>query len=65
MLASLRHRHQLEEMSITRPEVHAASAAPIVQLLVVGAPGRAAMDQACLLHTTEDGVKFESETWNA
>jgi hypothetical protein len=54
----LRHGHQLEHVPVWIAEVDAAPAAPIVELAVVEAPGRAAEGDLRLLDAVENGVEF-------
>src|SRR5436190_11684889 len=56
--SSLRHGHQLEQVAVRRPEVDAAPTAPLIELAVVRAPRRAAVDEADLLHPAKDGVEL-------
>src|SRR5208282_430651 len=56
--ASLRHRHQLEHVAVRILKVDAAAAAPVVELAVVEAPRRAAVDQFRLLDSAENRVEF-------
>ena len=55
---SLRHGHQLEKMAISVTEVDTPATAPMIELLVVGAPRRTAVGKAGLLDATEDGVEL-------
>src|SRR2546429_3226504 len=57
-LRSLRHSHQFEHVSVRVLEIDAAAAAPIVELAVVEAPGRAAVAEARLLDAAEDSVEL-------
>src|SRR5688572_25411416 len=56
--ALLRDGHQLEHVAVRVPEVDAEAAAPVVELAVSQAPGRAAVDDLALLDAAEDGVEF-------
>jgi hypothetical protein len=55
---SLRHGHELKEMTIGDFEIDTFAAAPIIELGIVGTPRRAAVDEAHLLNPMKNGVKF-------
>src|SRR5438552_6661157 len=55
---SLRHGHQFEHVSVRVLEIDTAAAAPIVELAVVEAPGRAAIAEAGLADAAKDGVEL-------
>ena len=52
-VALLRHRHQLQHVTVGIGEIEAAAAAPIVELAVLEAPGRAAIGEPRLLDAAE------------
>ena len=54
----LRHRHQLQHVAVRVLEVEAAAAAPVVELAVVEAPGRAAVAEPGLFHAVKDRVEL-------
>jgi hypothetical protein len=55
---SLRHGHQLQHVAVRVLEVKAAAAAPVVELAVLQAPGRAALGETRLLHAAEDRIEL-------
>src|ERR1700684_4316142 len=54
----LRHGHQLEHVPVRILKVQAAAAAPIVELAIVEAPGRAAEHDLGAFDTLENGLEF-------
>jgi len=56
--SSLRHCHELKEMTIGDFEIDTFAAAPIIELGIVSTPRRAAVDEARLLNPMKNGVKF-------
>src|SRR4051794_32113360 len=56
--ASLRHGHQLQQVTVGIPEIKPASATPIVELAVIRALRRAAIVEPCRLDAIEDGIEL-------
>src|SRR3954451_23981137 len=55
---SLRHGHQLQQVTVRIPEIKPAAATPIVELAIIRAFRRAAIGEPCRLDTIEDGIEF-------
>src|SRR3954451_22155247 len=56
--ASLRHGHQLQQVTVGIPEIKPASATPIVELAVIYTFRRAAIGEPCRLDAIEDGIEL-------
>ncbi len=56
--ASLRRGHQFEHLSVRIAEIDAATAVPVVELVVFEAPWRAAVSDFLSLDAAQDGVEF-------
>ena len=55
---SLRHSHQLEDVTVRVLEINASAAIPVIELAVVEAPGSAAVRKPSLLDALEDSVEL-------
>ena len=56
--ASLRHGHQLQQVTVGIPEIKPAATTPIVELAVIRAFRRAAVCESRRLDAIEDGIEF-------
>src|SRR3954471_563187 len=56
--ASLRHGHQLQQVTVGIPEIKPAATTPIVELAVIRALRCAAIVEPCRLDAIEDGIEL-------